>query len=194
MGRHKKEVIPTMKCLHCGMKLTDKNFYKMYNNSNIYSGNDNYLPICKSCMKILFEQYKIKYTNQFSVLGIKPEENAIEKLAIRRLCMTFDLYYSDKLFDAAQKQTERFPTLDLIGAYMKISNLKQSKNKSYDTTIAEENLSQELVKSSMVNEIREQFNDNGLYQNVYDLCLKLMQLLKENCNIDVKNNAYSIND
>ena len=108
--------------------------------------------------------------------------------------MTFDLYYSDKLFDAAQKQTERFPTLDLIGAYMKISNLKQSKNKSYDTTIAEENLSQELVKSSMVNEIREQFNDNGLYQNVYDLCLKLMQLLKENCNIDVKNNAYSIND
>lgn len=85
MGRPKKEIIPTKTCLHCGMKLECKNFYQLHNNSNIYSGNDNYLPVCKDCMKILYEQYRIKYINQFSVLNMESEENEIEKLAIRRL-------------------------------------------------------------------------------------------------------------
>lgn len=197
MGRHKKEVIPTMKCLHCGQELEYKRFYKMHNNSNIYMENNNYLPVCKDCLKILYEQHKIRYTNQFSILGMKPEElkeNAIEKLAIRRLCMIFDLYYSDRLFDAAQKQIERFPTLDMITAYMRIANLKQSRNKPYDDTIIEENLSQELVKSAIVDKVREKFADSGLYQDIYNLCLKLMQSLKEKCNVDVEYDTYNTNN
>ena len=74
MGRTRKEVIPTKKCLHCGQKLTDKHFYQLHNSSNIYLGNDNYIPICKDCLKILYEQFKIQYANQFSVLGMKPDE------------------------------------------------------------------------------------------------------------------------
>lgn len=143
MGRHKKEVVPTMKCLHCGMELTYKNFYQLHNNSNIYLGNNNYLPVCKDCLKILYEQHKIRYANQFSVLGMKPEElkeNEIENLAVRWLCMEFDIYYSDRLFDAALKQMKKFPNVDMVTAYMRISNLKQSKGKSYDDTIIEENL------------------------------------------------------
>lgn len=194
MGRHKKEVVPTMKCLHCSRESKYKQFYKMHNISDIYSGNDNYIPVCKDCVKILYEQYRIQYMNQFSVLGTKPEENAIEKLAIRRLCMVFDMYYSDRLFEAALKNQAKFPTLDMITAYMKIANLKQSKSKSYDDTIAEEDMSQELVKSAMVNEVREQFADNGLYQDIYNLCIKLLQLLRKNYNINVKNNDFGIND
>lgn len=191
MASPKKEIIPTKKCLHCGMELDYKNFYQLHNSSNIYSGNDNYIPLCKDCMKILYEQYRIQYMNQFSVLGMKPEElkeNEIERLVVRRLCMVFDIYYSNRLFDTALKQIERFPTLDIVTAYMKISNLKQSKSKTYDTTIAEENLSQELVKSAIADKVREKFNDGGLYQDIYDLCVKLLQSLKKNCNIDVKNN------
>lgn len=189
MSRPKKEIVPTQRCLHCGMELEYKNFYQLHNSSNIYMGNDNYMPICKDCLKILYKQFKIQYANQFSVLGMKPEEleeNEIEKLVIRRLCMIFDVYYNDSLFDAALKQIEKFLTLDMVSAYMKIVNLKQSKNKTYDDTILEENLSQELVKSAMVDKVRERFNDadNELYQDIYDLCLKLMQLLKAKVSLE----------
>lgn len=191
MARRKKETIqiPTKRCLHCGMELEYKNFYQLHNSSNIYSGNDNYIPICKDCLKILYEQFKIQYANQFSVLGMKPEElkeNEIEKLAVRRLCMTFDIYYSDRLFDAALKQIGRFPTLNMVSAYIKIVNLKQSRNKSYDDTITEENMSQELLKSAMVDEVMERFNnaDNELYQDIYTLCMKLLKSLKEKVSLE----------
>ncbi|MCI9428437.1 MAG: hypothetical protein HFI81_11985 [Eubacterium sp.] len=139
-------------------------------------------------MKILYEQFKIQYANQFFVLGMKPEklkENEIEKLAIRRLCMMNNIYYNDSLFDAALKQIEKFSTLDIIAAYMKIANLKQSKNKTYDDTILEENLSQELVKSAMVDKVMGRFNnaDNELYQDIYTLCMKLMKSLKGKVNV-----------
>ncbi len=186
-----------MKCLHCGQELEYKQFYKVHNNSNIYSGNDNQIPVCKDCMKILYEQYKVNYINQFSVLGMESKqlkEYEIEKLAIRRLCMIFDIYYSNRLFDAALKQIEKFPTLDMITAYMRIANLKQSGNKTYDDTILEENLSQELLKSAMVGKVGKQFEDDELYQDIYDLCLKLLQSLKKNCSIDIKNNAYNTNN
>ncbi|MBD5136124.1 MAG: hypothetical protein HDT39_09235 [Lachnospiraceae bacterium] len=201
MARRKKETIqiPTKRCLHCGMELEYKNFYQLHNSSNIYSGNDNYIPICKDCLKILYEQFKIQYANQFSVLGMKSEElkeNAIEKLVIRRLCMAFDIYYSDRLFDAALKQIEKFPTLDMVSAYMKVSNLKQNKRKTYGDTIAEENLSQELLKSAMVDKVRKQFEDktdNELYQDVYNLCIKLLQSLRRNCNVvDIEKNDYGL--
>jgi len=200
MGRPKKEMIPTKKCLHCGMELEYKNFYQLHNSSNIYSGNDNYIPICKDCMKILYKQYKVNYINQFSVLGMKPEElkeYEIEKLAIKRLCMTFDIYYSNRLFNGALKQIERFPTLDMATAYMRIANLKQSKGKTYDNTIIEENLSQELIRCSVVDKVRERFDDEELYQDIYDLCLKLIQSLRKICNVEnlnIKNHDYSTND
>ncbi len=199
MGRTRKEVIPTKKCLHCSMELEYKNFYQLHNSSNIYSGNNNYIPVCKDCVKILYEQYRIKYLNQFSVLGMESDEKEAQRLAIRRLCMVFDIYYSDRLFDTALKQIERFSTLDMVSAYMKIANLKQSKGKTYDDTITEENLSQELLKSAITDKIIERFNnaDNGLYQDIYDLCLKLLQSLRRNCNIEnlnIKNHDYSTND
>ena len=199
MRRARKGIIPLRKCIHCGQGLEDKNFYKLHNNSNIYAGNNSYLPVCKDCMKILYEQYRIKFINQFSALGMKPEElkeNEIEKLAVRRLCMTFDIYYSDRLFDTALKQIKKFPPLDMIAAYMRISNLKQSKNKNYDDTILEENMSQELLKSAKMDKVRERFDDadNGLYQDIYNLCLKLIQSLKEKMNVGIENVDCETND
>ncbi len=47
-------------------------------------------------------------------------------------------------------------------------------------------MSQELVKFAMADKVKEQFNYDELYQDVYDLCLKLMQSLKLNCNINDK--------
>jgi len=181
------------KCLHCSEEKQDKSFYKSHNNSDIYLGNDNYIPVCKDCIKALYEKYRIQYINQFSVLGKTAEmteknEHEIEKLAIKRLCMAFDIYYSDLLFEAALRNQEKFSNLGLLSAYMKMTNLRQSCKKSYDNTILEEDLSQELLKSSMVGKIGERYADGGLYQNIYDLCLKLMESLRKTCNVDFNTN------
>ena len=73
----------------------------------------------------------------------------------------------------------------MVSAYMRIANLKQSKSKTYDDTILEENISQELLKSAITDKIMERFNDadNGLYQDIYDLCIKLLQSLRKNMNV-----------
>lgn len=112
--------------------------------------------------------------------------------------MAFDIYYRDSSFESTLRNQEKFINMDLLTAYMRIVNLKQNKNRTYDDTILKENLSQELLKSAMTDKVMERFNNadnnNGLYQDIYDLCLKLMQSLKRNCNIDFKNNDYSAND
>lgn len=179
---------PKQKCLHCGTEKQDRHFYKLHNNSNIYIGNENYLPVCKDCIKALYEQYRIQYKNQFSVLGKTAEiteqtnKHDIEKLAIKRLCMAFDLYYSDSLFETALRNQENFHT-DLLSAYMRMVNLKQNCKKTYDDTILEEDLSQELLRCSMVDEVKERFEVDGLYQDIYTLCLKLMESLKGRVNV-----------
>lgn len=189
-----KTEVPKRKCLHCGEEKPDKDFYKLHNYSNIYVGNNNYLPACKGCIKILYEQYKVLYKKQFSILGNTAElteetetnENkyAIEKLAIKRVCMTFDLYYSDSLFKSALKNQEKIQNIDLLSAYMRMTNLKPNYKKSYDDTILEEDMTQELLKTSMVDAIREKQETDGLYQDIYNLCLKLMESLRKNCNVD----------
>lgn len=174
MTRTKKrqEDIPKGKCVHCGKELEDKNFYKSH--GSIYMGNDNCLPICKDCIKILYEQYKIKYTIQFVILNIEPKKHEIEKLAIKRLCMMFDIYYSDRLFEAALKNQEKSPNFGLLPAYFKMINLRQNKNKTYDNTVYEENLSQELVKPSIEDRGRKKFEDYEVYNDIYDLCMELL--------------------
>lgn len=135
--------------------------------------------------------------DQFSVLGTEPGGDAIKKLAIRRLCMMFDIYYSDRLFEAAIKNQEKFINIDLPTAYMRIANLKQNKNKTYDNAILEENLSQGLAKPPMAEKCRKQFDNSGLYQNIYGLCLELLQLLRNGCNTtdgEIPVGGYSINN
>lgn len=193
MARPRKPIAAQRKCVHCGRELDDKEFYKSH--GSIYVGDNNYLPVCKDCIKTLYEEYETKYTNQFSVLDdIEPEANEIKKLTVKRICMAFDIYYSDWLFETALKQIEKFPILDMITAYMRVANLKQNCKKSYDNTITEENLSQELVKSSMVDKVREKFDDSGLYQDIYNLCLKLLQSLRGNCNINFSSYDFNAND
>ena len=177
MGKQIKNMTPTRKCLFCGQELEDKDFYK--SNGSVYSGNGGFVPVCKGCLKRLYERYNMEYESRYSVFDAGIREKEIQKLAVRRVCMAFDVYYSDTLFEAALKNQKKFPALDLMAAYMKMTNLKQNKRKTYDTTIAEENLSQELVKHAAVNMVNERFNDNELRQDIYELCLKLLQTLRK---------------
>lgn len=113
-------------CCTCGRQY-DKyatNFPKVQ--SEIWAARDHYLPICKNCLDDLFEHYLDVYGGD-------------DKKAIRRVCMGFDIYYSEKILDACQNTKK---SQSLIHSYLSKSNLIQYRGKheflTYDTTLDEE--------------------------------------------------------
>lgn len=88
-------------------------FYKTY--SGLYSGTG-YLPICKQCFAKLFNSYVEKYGDN--------------RKAMQRICMAFDLYYDDSIFDTCNDGTDAF-----IGNYIKRLNMVQYKGKTFDTAL-----------------------------------------------------------
>lgn len=92
-----------------------RKFYKT--NSLLYIGTG-YIPICKECFSKLYNDY----------IGIYNDE----RNAMLRLCMAFDIYFDDKLFDKCF-EGGKF----IIGEYIKALNLQQHKGKTFDTTLDE---------------------------------------------------------
>lgn len=88
-------------------------FYKTY--SGLYS-DTGYLPICKDCLGKLFDSYIEKYKDVYK--------------AIQRICMAFDLYYSDSIFDTCNDGTSA-----MLGNYIKRLNMVQYKGRTFDTTL-----------------------------------------------------------
>lgn len=115
-------------CFYCGKEFVETNFYNSH--SEFYSHTKK-LPYCKQCIEKFYQIYYEKYTNEGC---LTPEENAV-----KRLCMIFDIYYSPKAYgDAMNSAKRRNMNISPMGAYMKMIQLSQFKNKSYDTTIYEE--------------------------------------------------------
>ena len=113
-------------CCTCGRQY-DKyatNFPKAQ--SEIWAARDHYLPICKNCLDDLYEHYLDVYGGD-------------DKKAIRRICMGFDIYYSDKILDACATTKK---SQSLIHSYLSKSNLIQYRDKhdilTYDITLDEE--------------------------------------------------------
>lgn len=114
-------------CFYCGKEYVDTNFYN--SNSEFYN-NIGKIPHCKQCIEKFYQQYFEKYTNEGCLTP--------EKKAVQRLCMVFDIYYSDDVYNAAiNSATKREMNISPMGAYMKMIQLQQYKNKSYENTIYE---------------------------------------------------------
>ena len=103
-------------CCECGgtFQAPANNFYRSY--SELW-GSSGYLPVCKECIIRRFEIYIIRYKSP--------------RLALQRLCMAYDIYYSDKLF--AKFEEDGFD----LGKYMKKLNMVQYQGKTFDTSLAE---------------------------------------------------------
>lgn len=110
------EISEKYQCCECGRELSTARFYK--SNSSIFTG-IGHMTICKECFVREFKKYKILYMNQ--------------KQAMQRLCMAFDIYFSDELFDATTGKDDD----SLIGNYMKKLGLGQYKDRTFDSTIDE---------------------------------------------------------
>ena len=114
-------------CFYCGKEYVDTNFYKSY--SNFYS-NIGKVPYCKQCIEKLYQEYFTQYTNEGCLTP--------EKKAVQRLCMIFDIYYKEDVYNAAVDDAKkRGMNISPMAAYMKMIQLVQYKDKSYENTISE---------------------------------------------------------
>lgn len=137
----KKEPLASPESLHCmccNNELRIKDFYA--SDSDLYASVGK-IPYCKDCVEKLYLKYleeyrKLEYAN--------PDRKAVE-----RICMAFDLYYSDEIFDSALNYTEEQEGkyTPLIYMYIRFVKMYQHRNKKgYGTTI------QERYKASKGNE------------------------------------------
>ena len=152
-------------CFYCGKEYVDTNFYKSYN--RFYS-NIGKIPYCKQCMEKFYQQYYEEYTNDGC---LTPERNAV-----KRLCMAFGIYYREDIFNAATNdKKKRSINISPMAAYMKMIQLSQYKDKSYDNTLAEEEKEEFIANSSsgaLVNSAVDQdtrdFFGNGFTDDDYN--------------------------
>ena len=126
------------KCFYCGKEYVETNFYKSY--SEFYN-NIGKIPYCRQCIEKLYQKYFEKYTNDGCLTP--------EKKAVQRLCMILDIYYKDDVFNSAMDSVKkREMNISPMSAYIKMIQLVQYKNKSYENTIYEseqENLAMSVI-------------------------------------------------
>lgn len=101
-------------CCSCGEPLALTKFYK--SNSVFYA--DGHLPICKECFSSKFGHFATEYHSN--------------KMAMQRMCMTFDIYFNEVEFDSCDTDDST-----VIGKYFRKLNLSQHKGKTFEDSIKE---------------------------------------------------------
>ena len=117
------------KCIYCENEYVETNFYRT--NSEIFKSFGR-LPYCKQCIERFYQYYFNRYTNEGCLTP--------EKKAIKRLCMIFDLYYVEQVYNSAmQKVKESNSDISPMSQYLRIIQLQQYnlKNETYENTISE---------------------------------------------------------
>lgn len=99
-------------CCSCGELLAHSKYYK--SNSEFYKSG--YLPICKECFSRKFGNYASEYGSN--------------KKAMQRMCIAFDVYYNEELFNKCDTDDNT-----VIGNYFRMLNMSQNKGKTFDSTI-----------------------------------------------------------
>lgn len=103
-------------CCQCNENFNSvTQFYKSY--SELYA-RTGYLPICKNCFNKLFNSYIQKYGDA--------------RKAMQRICMAFDLYYNDAIFDTCDDGTDA-----MLGNYIKRLNMNQYKGRTFSKSLDE---------------------------------------------------------
>lgn len=142
-------------CFYCGKEYVDTNYYK--SNSEFYS-NIGKIPYCKQCIEKLYQQFYKKYANDGCLTP--------EKKAVQRLCMIFDIYYREDVYNSAVSDAKkREMNISPMGAYMKMIQLSQynRKKETYENTIYE--AEQEKFAMSSISDVS---NESTVDQKTID--------------------------
>ena len=155
----KQKELLKIECSCCGRTVTEKDLWKT--NSKLYAAIQ-HLPICKNCLNNLYDELSKKYTQQaqeslVEERNMNSQDGYIEKKVIKRICMMFDIFYSDAVFDSAMRQTS---TLPLLSAYMKVINLHQYATKTYENTLDSEYIDEKDNIISSVKNYEEEISDD----------------------------------
>ena len=153
-----------LKCFNCDREYVDTNYYKTQ--SNFF--NTGKIPYCKQCVEKLYQQYYEKYTNEGC---LTPERNAV-----KRICMALDIYFKEDAFNSAMNKIKQDNiNISPMGQYMRIIQLSQYKDKSYDNTISDEenkrlnvNISENISDSRKTNEKTMKFFGIGFSDEDYE--------------------------
>lgn len=116
------------RCFNCKTEYVDTNYYKTYSDFFINMGK---LPYCKQCIEKFYQKYFEMYTNEGC---LNPERKAI-----KRLCMAFDIYYREDVFNSSMNKIKNSNiNISPMGQYMKTIQLSQYHDKTYENTITQE--------------------------------------------------------
>ena len=111
-------------CSKCGKKYEEKDFY--YSSSIFYNGR---ITFCKNCVEEIYYRLVKKYTDEGRACP--------EKDAVRRICMTCDIYFNYEIYNSALREAEK-KDISIIAGYFKNFHLAQYRKKTYDNTVSEE--------------------------------------------------------
>lgn len=109
-------------CACCGKRFMHQKDNFSPAQSELWRGNNHYFPVCKSCMDKLVDHYT-------QALGNEDE-------AMKRVCMLFDIYYSEGLLKSTAKHT---PNTSRMTAWIRHCNMTQNHGKTFDTYLEEIN-------------------------------------------------------
>lgn len=115
----------------CGKRFSRQKDNFSFSQSPFFKGNNSYLPVCKSCIDSVTDQYTEKLGNQDE--------------AIKRIALHWDMYVSDSLLSSTKKIDAN---RSRVSCYIKDCNLQQNTGKTYDTYLDEQ-------KSNTINSIEE---------------------------------------
>lgn len=107
-------------CRKCGTAYGRLKGYFPVSYSYLYKGTG-YLPYCKDCVDGMFAAYL--------------QECKDSKVAVRQMCRKLDLYWSEKVYEAVEKQNS---TRSMMTSYITKINAVKLASKSYDDTLREE--------------------------------------------------------
>lgn len=152
----KKEVVlpETLRCICCDNAYAINEFYS--SDSEWYASFGK-VPYCRACLDKFYQDYLKKYKD---LKYLFPERKAVE-----RICMTLDLFYSDKIFDLAVKASQTKVMASLISLYFQQVKLYQHRNKDYNTTIQEKykNSKDENVATSVHTDKDAELNEEVMW-------------------------------
>ena len=135
-------------CFYCGKEYVETNYYN--SNSEFYS-NTGKIPYCKQCIEKFYQQYYERYTNEGCLTP--------EKKAVQRLCMVFDIYYRNDVFESSMnKIKDSNMNISPMAQYMKTIQLSQYNRykETYENTITE--AEQENFAMSVISNTSEEMN------------------------------------
>lgn len=107
-------------CRKCGTAYGRLKGYFPVSYGALYRGTG-YLPYCKECVDSMFNAYLAECKDA--------------KMAVRQMCRKLDLYWNEKLFEAAEKQST---PRSIMTSYMSKINGTKFANMSYDDTLKAE--------------------------------------------------------